>query len=80
MRKYNTLIVICVWMVIILFSCALLMDELASWQRMTLLLACAVVACECMECHSRIERAHAPLILRDESVAEKTKPPEQTEE
>lgn len=80
MRKYNPLIVICMWMVIILFSCALLMHGLAPWQRMALLMSAAVVVCEFMECWSRIERAHAPLILRDETCPEKTKPPEKAQE
>ena len=40
------------------------------------IITAALVGCVYLLCQSRVERANAPLILRDESVAEKTKPPE----
>lgn len=76
MRKWNDLLVICVWMVVIMFTCALLMSGLTAVQRVVLLLASCGTAWVYMICESRVQRAHAPLILRDETVPEKSKPPE----
>ena len=80
MRKNDPMLMVCVWLILILLSFALLMEGMSVTDRMILLVAAAVVGCVYMECQSRVERAHAPLILRDESVAEKTKPPERAEE
>lgn len=63
-----------VWLVAILFLCSALTDT--DNLRLVLILAAATVGCVFIVCESRVQRAHAPLILRDESVAEKTKPPE----
>lgn len=80
MRKWNDMFVVCVWLVLILVTCALLMQGLDELHRVALLVAAAVVGCVFMWCESRVQRANAPLILRDESVAEKTKPPESRNE
>lgn len=76
MRKYSDLFVVCIWMLLVLVSCALLMDTLDPIHRVALLVTAAVVGCVFMACESRVQRAHAPLILRDETMPEKNKPPE----
>ena len=76
MRKFSPMFVMAVWMVLALFACALLMDGMYVLDRIVLLGLAVVVSCVYMLCQSRVERANAPLILRDESVYEKTKPPE----
>lgn len=76
MRKRSNMLVVCMWMVVIMFTCALLMSGLTSDQRIALLLASCGTAWVYMICESRVQRAHAPLILRDETMPEKSKPPE----
>lgn len=76
MRKFSDMFIVCIWLVLIMVTCALLMGGLEDVHRVALLLGACVIACVFMECESRVQRAQAPLILRDESVAEKTKPPE----
>lgn len=76
MRKYSPMFVMAVWLVLAMFTCALMMASIDPIHRVFLLVTAAAVGCVYMLCQSRVERAHAPLILRDESVAEKTKPPE----
>lgn len=76
MRKHNDLLVVTVWMVLILVSCALLMNGIEPLHRIALLVTAAVTGWVFLACESRVQRAHAPLILRDESVPEKSKPPE----
>ena len=80
MRKYSPMLVMAVWLVLALFACALLMESAFVTDRVVLMIAAAVVGCVYIACQSRVERAHAPLILRDECAAEKTKPPERTKE
>lgn len=76
MRKFSDMFIVCVWIMLIMVTCALLMNGLDPIHRVALLVTGAVVGCVFMECESRVQRAQAPLILREESVAEKTKPPE----
>ena len=76
MRKFSEMFIVCVWLMLVLVTCALLMDHLDPMQRVALLVTAAVVGCVFMACESRVQRAHAPLILRDETMPEKTKPPE----
>lgn len=71
---------IAVWMAVILIACALLLNALTGAHRMALLMTAALVVCVYIECQSRVERANAPLILRDECIPEKSKPPETTQE
>lgn len=67
---------VAVWMILILFTNAVWMPDINAWQRVALLCMAALVACVYMACQSRVERANAPLILRDETNPEKEKPPE----
>ena len=77
MRKNLNLLAVTVWLVVILFTCALLMNGIADWQRIVLLVCAAVTGWVYMACESRVMRAHAPLRIIDEgAVDEKTKPPE----
>ena len=76
MRKFSDMFIVCVWLMFVMVTCALLMDHLDPMQRVALLVTAAVVGCVFMACESRVQRAHAPLILRDETMPEKTKPPE----
>lgn len=80
MRKFSDMFIVCIWLMLVLVTCALLMDHLDPMQRVALLVTAAVVGCVFMACESRVQRAHAPLILRDETVPEKTKPPEGDDE
>lgn len=76
MRKFSDMFIVCIWLMLVLVTCALLMDHLDPMQRVALLMTAAVVGCVFMACESRVQRAHAPLILRDETMPEKSKPPE----
>lgn len=76
MRKFSDMFIVCIWLMLVLVTCALLMDHLDPMQRVALLVTAAVVGCVFMACESRVQRAHAPLILRDETMPEKSKPPE----
>lgn len=76
MRKFSDMFIVCIWLMLVLVTCALLMDALDAIHRVALLAAAAVVGCVFMACESRVQRAHAPLILRDETMPEKSKPPE----
>ena len=76
MRKFSDMFIVCIWLMLVMVTCALLMDHLDPMQRVALLVTAAVVGCVFMACESRVQRAHAPLILRDETVPEKSKPPE----
>lgn len=80
MRKWSDMFFVCVWIVLILMTCALLMNGLESWHRVALMVTAAVVGCVFMACESRVQRANAPLILRDETMPEKSKPPEEKAE
>ena len=76
MRKFSDMFIVCIWLMFVMVTCALLMDHLDPMQRVALLVTAAVVGCVFMACESRVQRAHAPLILRDETMIEKSKPPE----
>lgn len=76
MRKFSDMFIVCVWLMFVMVTCALLMDHMDPIHRVALLVTAAVVGCVFMACESRVQRAHAPLILRDETMPEKTKPPE----
>lgn len=76
MRKFSDMFIVCVWLMFVMVTCALLMDHLDPMQRVALLVTAAVVGCVFMACESRVQRANAPLILRDETMPEKSKPPE----
>lgn len=78
MRKNSPMIKVAVFLIVVILLCMACMDEEA--HQLVCILASALVGCVYMLCQSRVERANAPLILRDESVAEKTKPPERKEE
>lgn len=80
MRKFSDMFIVCIWLMLVMVTCALLMDHLDPMQRVALLVTAAVVGCVFMACESRVQRAHAPLILRDETMPEKTKPPEGADE
>lgn len=73
-------IVLVVLILVVLLTCAFLMPGLYEVERVMLLLAAAVTvwihnACECM-----LQKAETPIVIRDETPEEKTKPPEQREE
>lgn len=72
--KNDTMLMVTVLLIVFLFLCMACMDEEA--HQMVCILAATAVGCVYLWCESRVQRANAPLILRDESVAEKTKPPE----
>lgn len=76
MRKNSTMFMICVWLILMLYIYALLASGMFITDRMVLLLACAAVGCVYMVCESRVLRANAPLVIREEPVEEKSKPPE----
>lgn len=76
MCKRNPMLQVCIWMILLLASCALMMPGMFVTDRIALLIAAAVVACVFMACQSRVERAQALLSQHHERVAEKTKPPE----
>lgn len=78
MRNDSPMLKVAVILIVVLFLCMACMDT--EIHQLICILAAALVGCVYMLCQSRVERANAPLILRDESVAEKTKPPEQAEE
>lgn len=73
MYKRSNMLAVCAWVIVIVFTCALLMNGLAAEQRMVLLLAVCATAWVYMACESRVLRAHAPLVIREEPA----KPPEQ---
>lgn len=76
MHKFSEMFFVCIWLVVILVTCALLMGGLEEGHRVALLMGACVIACVFMECESRVQRARAPLILRDETMQEESKPPE----
>lgn len=76
MRKYDPMLIICCWLVVILFSCALLMGGLDAWQRMALLLGAGATGWVYMVCDSVFKRAHDLMQMAEVLVREKTKPPE----
>lgn len=76
MRKNLNLLAVIVWLVVILFTCALLMNGIADWQQIVLLVCAAVTGWVYMACESIAMRAHNLLQLAEMAVHEKTKPPE----
>lgn len=78
MRNDSPMLSVAVILIVVLFFCMACMSQ--EKDQAICILAATLVGCVYMLCQSRVERARAPLILRDESVAEKTKPPERTEE
>lgn len=76
MRKNSTMFMICVWLILILYIYAILTPGMFITDRIVLLLACAAVGSVYMVCESRVLRANAPLVIREEPVEEKSKPPE----
>lgn len=79
-KKWSDMFVVCVWMIFILVTCALLMDGITGTHRAVLLVAAATVGVVFIICESRVERARTPLILRDETAAEHSHPPESADE
>lgn len=71
MRKNNSMLWMAVMMICVLLAFAMLMPGMFITDRMVLMLAAAVVACVWMVCESRVVRAYAPLVIREEPVAEK---------
>lgn len=78
MRNGSPMLKVAVILIVVLFLCMACMDK--EFHQLICILAAALVGCVYMVCESRVERANAPLILRDESVFEKTKPPEDRKE
>lgn len=74
MCKNSPMFLMAAWLIVVLFLCMACMDEEA--HQLVCILAATAVGCVYIWCESRVQRANAPLILREESVAEKTKPPE----
>lgn len=74
MRNDSPMLKVAVLLIVVLFLCMACME----WEehQLVCIVMAALVGCVYMACQSRVERAHAPLILRDECVPEKTKPPE----
>lgn len=73
MRK---MFVVTAWLVVVLVSCALLMNMLEPVHRVVLLLAASAVGDVYIVSSARVERAKAPLIVRGETVNEHSHPPE----
>jgi len=78
MCNESPMLKVAVILIVVLFLCMACMEE--EFHQLICILAAALVGCVYMVCESHVERANAPLILRDESVFEKTKPPELAEE
>lgn len=78
MRKDSPMLKVAVILIMVLFLCMACLDK--EEHQLVCILASALVGCVYMLCQSRVERAHAPLILRDECVFEKSKPPERDAE
>lgn len=76
MRKNTPMLWMAVVMICVLLAVALFVRGMFVADRVLLMLAAAVVACVWMVCESRVMRAYAPLVIREEPVEEKNKPPE----
>ena len=74
MRNDSPMLKVTVFLIAVLFLCMACLDK--EEHQIVCIITTALVGCVYMLCQSRVERANAPLILRDESVAEKSKPPE----
>lgn len=64
------------WMIIVLMSCAVWMPDIWGADRIALLLTCALLVCVYVLAECKVDRAHAPLVIREEREAKKEKPPE----
>lgn len=65
-----------IWMCLCLMVCAILLPDATTWQRVTLLVAAAVVNCVWIACESMVDRAAAPLNLPDLPDRPDEKPPD----
>ena len=75
MRK-NLMFVICVLIMIIMVTCAMMMDSLTADDRTLLLIFAAIAGDVYMFCESRVIRAQSPLVIRDESAETTEHPPD----
>ena len=75
MRKYNAMMWFTLAMVCVLLVYALTAVGLCATDKMIIVLAAAVVVCVWLVCESRVQRAYAPLVIRDELPEEKSIPP-----
>lgn len=75
MRK-NLMFVICIPVMIIMVTCAMMMDNLTADHRTLLLLFAAIAGDVYMICESRVIRAQSPLAIRDESAETAEHPPD----
>ena len=75
MRK-NLMFVICILVMIIMVTCAMMMDRLTADHRTLLLLFAAIAGDVYMICESRVIRAQSPLVIRDESAEAAEHPPD----
>lgn len=79
-NRYSRKYYMAVWLIVLLVSCAMLMNGITPDHRVALLLACAAVGCVWIWCEARIDRAAAPLNLPPEPVHRVDKPPEGADE
>lgn len=77
MRNDNIWIM-AVCIILFLAFCVAMMES--ETHKLIAIVAAGIVACVYMECESRVQRAYAPLVIREEPVPEKTKPPELAED
>lgn len=75
MRK-NLMFVICILVMIIMVTCAMMMGSLTADHRTLLLLFAAIAGDVYMICESRVIRAQSPLVIRDESAENAEHPPD----
>lgn len=75
MRK-NLMFVICILVMIIMVTCAMMMDRLPADHRTLLLLFAAIAGDVYMICESRVIRAQSPLVIRGESAETAEHPPD----
>lgn len=75
MRKNNGMMWFAMAMVVVLIAYALAADGLYATDRLIIMLSATFVVCVWMVCESRVQRAYAPLVIRDELPEEKSIPP-----
>ena len=80
MRKFPDMFIVCIWLMFVMVTCALVMDQLDPIQRVALLVTAAVVGCVFIWCESRIAHTVELKNMLDRVTTEKTKPPEAAEE
>ena len=73
--RKNVMMWVALAMACVLLAYAIAVDGLYATDRMVVVLAAAIVCCVWIVCESRVQRAYAPLIIREDPPEEKSIPP-----